>query len=358
MPTYPWLDIDEQVSQLMAPIIGAEPSEVAVMQSLTANLHLAMSSFYKPQGNKRKILIEEKAFPSDHFAVESQIRQQGLYPDECMVVLSPEDREKWYFSSESVCKVIEKNKEELALILLPGVHFYSGQWLDIPGITAFAHTLGIPIGWDLAHAVGNVPLQLHKWGVDFAVWCGYKYLNTGPGGIGGLFVHSNHHDSEIIKPAFTGWWGSSKASRFAMDNVFSPMPGASAWQLSNPSVLDCVSLISSLSVFGKTTMAELRKKSVSLTAYLEFLLLEEYRYRKDPTIYTILTPEKIGERGSQISIKLREGLLEKVVKELGEEGVVVDERRPDVIRVAPIALYNSFADVWKFVDALWRCIER
>jgi kynureninase len=357
-PTVPWLDIDEQVAEMMAPIVGAKPSEVAVMQSLTANLHLAMSSFYRPFGKKQKILIEAKAFPSDHFAVESQLRHHGLDSKEDMILLQPDDKGTWYFSTKRICETIEQHKDELALILLPGVHFYSGQFLDIPTITAFARERDILIGWDLAHAVGNVPLQLHDWGVDWAVWCSYKYLNAGPGAIGGLFIHEKHHEpNHKIQPAFTGWWGSSKTTRFAMDNSFNPIVGAGAWQLSNPSVLDCTSLIGSLKVFAMTSIGELREKSLSLTAYLEFLLKNHPDLKGASDKYTLLTPTNPKERGAQISVRLREGLLESVLKTLEAHGIVVDERRPDVIRVAPTPLYNTFEDVWNFVDVFGRCLK-
>ena len=366
----------------MASIVGAQPDEVAVMQTLTANLHLAMCSFYKPTSMRYQIIMEGKAFPSDNFAVQSQLAHHGLFSRDALVLLEPSAENPYYYSTEDILQTIYKHRESTALLLLPGVHYYTGQLFDIARITEFAHRHYITVGWDLAHTVGNVDLQLHNWGVDFAVWCTYKYLNAGPGSIGGLFVHSrasrapsdstqfsnpNYMPVEIDRDHFSsgieaenrfglrhrlvGWWGCEKKSRFDMSNLYVPMPGASGYQLSNPSVFDTTSVLASLSVFAKTDMLALRKRSIHLTACLEFLL-RDWPCKGDTRPYKIITPVQSNERGAQISIMLLPGLLEPVMKRLTAEGIVVDERKPDVIRISPAPLYNNFTDVWKCVKCL------
>jgi kynureninase len=266
-------------------------------------------------------------------------------------------------TTDQILSVIKEHASTTALILLPGIQYYTGQLLDIPTITNFAHSHSIFIIWDLAHAVGNVPLQLHAWNVDAAVWCSYKYLNSGPGAAGGFFVHENHSQVFISKEGkknfanrLSGWWGSDKASRFAMDNQFVPIPGAAGFQLSNPSILDITSLTASLEVFAKAGGIEpLRAKSLEITAYLENLLLNMKAFLAK--IFEIITPKEKDHRGAQLSIKLQPGLLDVVMKGLEERSVVVDERRPDVIRVAPAPLYNSFEDCWEFVKAFGEVVE-
>lgn len=365
----PWLHVDDDVRGDMATIVGAKTEEVAVMQTLTANLHFLMCSFYRPTQQKNKILIEGKAFPSDHFAVESQIRHHGFQPEQSMILLEPPDRgagkDTLLFTTEDILSTIKKHAEELALILLPGIQFYTGQFFDIKTITEYAHSLGITIGWDLAHAAGNVPLQLHDWNVDFAAWCTYKYLNSGPGSIGGAFVHEKHGavksegDKFEYQPRLAGWWGSSKSSRFVMANNFEPIPGAAGFQVSNTSVADTTALRASLDVFKQTSMQDLRDKSVKLTAYLEQMLdvmAQEQYERFGFPLYYIVTPRKPEERGAQISVKLRRGLLEEVMEYLEADGVVLDERKPDVIRIAPAPLYNSFEDVWRFATLFRKAV--
>ncbi|KAF2843118.1 PLP-dependent transferase [Patellaria atrata CBS 101060] len=284
-----------------------------------------------------------------------------------MVLIKPPADNSPYLPTSHILSIIDEHASTTSLLLLPGIQFYTGQLFDIATITAHAHSRGITVGWDLAHAVGNVPLKLHEWAVDFAVWCNYKYMNSGPGAIGGLFVHEKHgsvgtpppasesttpSESERqpsappYRPRLSGWWGSDKQSRFAMTNAFVPIPGASGYQLSNPSAVDTTAVLASLSVFASTSIDELRKKSLRLTGYLEYLLLWDH----GGSVYEIITPLKEAERGAQLSVKLKEGMLEGVMKVLEEEGVVVDERRPDVVRVAPTPLYNTFEDVWRFVD--------
>ncbi|KAF2473441.1 kynureninase [Lindgomyces ingoldianus] len=358
----PWLHIDDAIKEQMAKIVGALPSEVVVMETLTANLHLLMSSFYKPTKDRYKIIIEGKAFPSDHYAALSQLAHHN-FPPSALVTINPPSSSLPYLSNEHILSIISQHAATTALVLLPGIQYYSGQFFDINLITHHCHSLGITVGWDLAHAVGNVPLKLHDWNVDFAAWCNYKYMNGGPGVIGGLFVHETHGKIEEESPAansadgesekqlhyrprLSGWWGSDKSSRFRMDNVFVPIPGASGFQLSNPSALDMTAVMASLDVFSLTTMDALREKSFRLTAYLEARLL---RYGGVKPPYTIITPSNPTERGAQLSVLLNPGLLDPVMELLEEEGVVADERRPDVIRVAPAPLYNSYMDVHRFI---------
>ncbi|KAK3368154.1 kynureninase 1 [Podospora didyma] len=361
LPT--WLDADAKAAQLMAPIVGAAESEVAVMQTLTANLHLLMSAFYHPDINGRhKIILESRAFPSDHFAVETQLRHHGLSPDTSMVTVKSPFSEDNVLSSYDIMSVISTHAADTALILLPGIQYYTGQLLDIPVINAFAHKHGIFVIWDLAHAVGNVPLSLHDWDVDAAAWCSYKYLNAGPGSIGGLFVHERN---SLVTKAITddcpeegysnrlaGWWGNDKRTRFAMANKFHPVGGAAGFQLSNPSILDITSLCASLEVFALAGgLSALRNKSLAITAFLEDLLLNSMT-DQDKALFRIITPSDPDQRGAQLSLLLlQDGLLETVMKELEARAVIVDERKPDVIRVAPAPLYNTFEDCVKFVDA-------
>ncbi|KAF2764186.1 kynureninase 1 [Teratosphaeria nubilosa] len=357
----PWLHVDDDVIEDMAAIVGALSSEVAVMQTLTGNLHLMMASFYRPSKERYKIILEGKAFPSDHYAVESQIRHQSLDPADAMILIEPESFKSPVLKTDHVLSVIDKHAKDTALLLLPGIQFYSGQLFDIPTITAHAHSKGIIVGWDLAHAAGNVPLKVHDWNVDFAVWCTYKYLNCGPGSIGGAFVHQKHGDVKeeqqgqvVYRPRLSGWWGSSKSSRFAMTNQFSPIPGAAGFQLSNPSVADTTAVRASLDVFKQTSMTALREKSLKLTKYLEDILDQLAERRK---CFKIITPRDPSARGAQLSVLLDPGLLNSVMKSLEHAGVVVDERKPDVIRVAPAPLYNSWEDVYCFVKAFDEACE-
>lgn len=361
LPT--WLDADARAAKLMAPIVGAEDSEVAVMQTLTANLHLLMSAFYNPDINGRhKIILESKAFPSDHFAVETQLRHHGLSPETSMVTIKSPFSEDNVLSTYDIMSVISTHAATTALILLPGIQYYTGQLLDIPTITAFAHKHGIFVIWDLAHAVGNVPLSLHDWDVDAAAWCTYKYLNGGPGCIGGLFVHTRN---SVVTKAITdekpeegytnrlaGWWGNDKTTRFVMANRFHPVGGAAGFQLSNPSILDITSLSASLEVFELAGgVSVLRKKSLRLTSFLETLLNK--LPDEDRELFRIITPPDADQRGAQLSVLLTggPGELDTVMKELEARAVIVDERKPDVIRIAPTPLYNSFEDCVDFAQA-------
>jgi len=360
-PIPPWVHIDEAATSQSAVIVGAQRSEVAIMESLTANLHFLLCSFYRPTSTRYKIILEGKAFPSDHYVVESQIALHDLDPASAMVLINPPSKDSPLLPTDHILSIIDAHADSCAVLLLPGVQFYTGQFFDMPKINAHAQSKGILVGWDLAHAVGNVPMQLHDWNVDFAAWCNYKYMNCGPGAIGGLFVHERHSGVDkpsptthatngdgktpAHRPRLSGWWGSDKNSRFAMTNTFAPIPGAAGFQLSNPSAIDLSAVLASLSVFEKTDMAALRRKSLAATAYLEDLLLAD-----SDRVYSIITPSDKEQRGAQLSILLEEGLLETVMEYLEEEGVVVDERKPDVIRVAPAPLYNSYEDIWNFMQ--------
>ncbi|KAF1959520.1 kynureninase [Byssothecium circinans] len=367
----PWLHLDDALKEQTAKLVGALPSEVVVMETLTANLHLLMSSFYKPTPDRYKIIIEGKAFPSDHYAAQSQLAHHNIPPSALITITPPSDSSP-YLSTEHILSVISQHAATTALVLLPGIQFYSGQYFDIELITRHCHSLGLLVGWDLAHAVGNVPVKLHDWNVDFAAWCNYKYMNGGPGVIGGLFVHDHHgkvedaqpptkdgmhapqtgdaiHDNDtklVYRPRLSGWWGSDKGSRFHMENKFVPIPGASGFQLSNPSALDMTSVLASLDVFAKTDIESLRRRSLRLTAYLEARLL---RYEGGKPPYKIITPLDPTERGAQLSVLLNPGLLDHVLEYIEARGVVVDERKPDVLRIAPAPLYNSFWDIHRFV---------
>ncbi|KAL8995454.1 MAG: hypothetical protein Q9169_004795 [Polycauliona sp. 2 TL-2023] len=356
-----FVNIDDVAAQQMAPMVGALASEVAVMETLSANLHLMMASFYRPTRERYKIILEGKAFPSDHYAVESQIRHHGLESEQAMVLIEPSGPVQATITTAQIMATIDEHASTTALILLPGVQYYTGQYFDMQTITAHAHSLGIIVGWDLAHAVGNVELQLHAWDVDFAVWCSYKYLNCGPGAIAGLFVHEKHSkvDKEAIenghegyRPRLSGWWGGDKATRFQMGSQFVPIPGAGGFQVGNPCALAICPLLASLEIFATASMPAIRSKSIELTGYLEELLhWNSSRAMEDgmEELYRIITPSDIAERGAQLSIRLKAGLLEGVMAELEEQGVVVDERKPDVVRVAPAPLYNTFSEVWDFV---------
>ncbi|MGH8378237.1 MAG: kynureninase [Gammaproteobacteria bacterium] len=343
----PWMPYHELLTDKTARLVGAEPQEVVNMNSLTVNLHLMMVSFYRPTATRHRILIERGAFPSDRYAVASQIRFHGFDPDESLVELAPRDGRPT-LDMDEVEAVVRAEGERLALVLLPGVQYYSGQAFDIARLTRAAHAAGAITGFDLAHATGNVPLSLHDWDVDFAVWCSYKYLNAGPGAVAGCFVHARHaRDSE--RPRFAGWWGHDKATRFRMGPEFVPIAGAEGWQVSNPPILALAPLLASLEIFDEAGMPALRDKSLQLTGYLEWLLKQKLADKVD-----ILTPTEPQARGCQLSLRLHAGrdLAHKVYEHLGTQGVTCDWREPDVIRVAPVPLYNTYSDVYRFVEIL------
>jgi len=332
----------------MAKIVGGNNDEVVAMNGLTVNLHLLLVSFYQPTTTRHKILIEQKAFPSDHYAVESQIRQRGFDPETSMLLMKPREGEETWRQND-ILELIEKEGESIALVMLPGVHYYTGQLFDIEAITKIAHKKGCFVGFDLAHAAGNVELYLHDWQVDFACWCSYKYLNSGPGGTAGAFLHRKYGNNNFNK--FLGWWGHKLDSRFEMSNVMDLSPGIQGYKLSNQSPLLIACCRASLDIFDKVEMATLRGKSVLLTGYLE-MLLKYYFSKGGSTPYVdIITPADYRQRGCQLSLKFSCSLSE-VYEALEKEGVVCDVRQPNVIRIAPVPLYNSFRDVYQFVEIL------
>ena len=338
----PWMLYHESLTAPTARLVGALPSEVVVMNSLTVNLHLMIVSFYRPTPQRHKIVIESNAFPSDQYAVQSQISFHGYDPAESLLEIAPRPGET-SVRTEDIEKLLAEKGEQIALSLLSGVNYYSGQAFDCQHIAKAAHAQGCIVGFDMAHAAGNLLLQLHDWNVDFAVWCSYKYLNGGPGCVAGCFVHEKPAmDKEL--PRFAGWWGHDKSSRFQMPSHFQPIPGAEGWQLSNPSILSMAALRASMEIFDEATIKRLRAKSETLTAYLEFLLAQQ-RCEK----FSILTPRDPSQRGAQLSLQIRKGG-RAVCDLLAQQGIICDWREPDILRVAPVPLYNSFLDVHTFAD--------
>jgi kynureninase len=342
----PWYSYHELFRESMALLVGAQASEVVVMNSLTANLHLMMVSFYRPTARRHKILVEHNAFPSDNYAVRSQLRLHGYDPAEALLTAEPRAGELT-LRTEDVEGLLGERGEEIALVMMGGVNFFSGQAFDLGRITAAARGRGCRVGFDLAHAAGNVPLRLHDQDVDFAVWCSYKYLNAGPGAVAGCFVHERH-GRDLQLPRFAGWWGNDPETRFRMqlEQDFVPQPGAAGWQLSNPPVLAMAPLRASLELFDQAGLQALRTKSLRLTGYLEWLI---GRIRSDR--FELITPREPEARGCQLSIRVKadaRGLFDRLVG----EGFVGDFRAPDVIRVAPVPLYNSYHQVWRFAQVL------
>ncbi|NXP33723.1 KYNU Kynureninase, partial [Leiothrix lutea] len=351
----PWALADECILDPMAELVGAKRQEIALMNGLTVNLHLLMLSFFKPTPRRYKILLEAKAFPSDHYAMESQLRLHGLDVEKNMVLLQPRQGEET-LRTEDILAVIEKEGDSIAVILLSGVQYYTGQLFDIPKITKAGQKKGCHVGFNLAHAVGNVELHLHDWGVDFACWCSYKYLNSGAGGLAGAYIHEKH--SKSIKPALIGWWGHEYKTRFLMENKLQLSEGINGFRLSNPPILLVCALHASLEVFSQTTMKALRRKSILLTGYLEYLI--KHYYSEDKTnpgkpFVRIITPSQIEERGCQLSLSFSLPI-KSVFKELEKRGVACDMREPNALRVAPVPLYNSFHDVHRFIEILGSAI--
>ncbi|HEX2492129.1 MAG TPA: kynureninase [Steroidobacter sp.] len=344
---HPWLSYHEALTPSLARLVGALPIEVAAMNTLTVNLHLMLASFYRPTRARRKILIEKRAFSSDRYAAAAQIRLHGFDPREALIEIGPRAGED-LLRMDDVCERIEREADSIAAVLLPGVQYLSGQRYDLERIACAARRHGCAVGFDLAHSVGNTPLQLHEWNVDFAVWCGYKYLNGGPGAVGACFVHERHaHEYDL--PRLAGWWGHDKSSRFAMPEEFRPIPGAEGWQVSNIPILSTAPLRASLELFDEVGMDALRAKSLRLTGYLEALL--DARLQDS---VSIITPRDPQWRGCQLSLRLhrsRDGA-RAVFEALCRRGFIGDWREPDVVRVAPVPMYNTFVDVWAFVQAL------
>jgi kynureninase len=348
----PWFAYHENLTEYTAEIVGAKPIEVVVTHSLTTNLHLLMVSFFRPSGKRTKILCEAKAFPSDQYALESQIKFHGLSMEH-LVEVAPREGEQ-IIREEDILDKIHELGDELALVMIGGVNYYTGQLFDMKKITEAGHSVGAIVGFDLAHAAGNINLQLHDWGIDFAAWCGYKYLNSSPGGVSGMFVHERHANKPEL-PRFAGWWGYNKESRFKMEPGFVPMPGAEGWQLSNAPVLGMAAHLASLELFHEAGMERIGRKRDVLTAFLEFIIQDVSERNKERCTFEIITPSEITKRGAQLSI-LVHGQGKSLFDKLSDDGVVADWREPNVIRIAPAPLYNSFEDCYWFGKLLEKSI--
>jgi kynureninase len=342
----PWYSYHEELTSLAAQIVGAKDIETVVTHSLTTNIHLLLVSFYRPNGKRKKILCEKKAFPSDQYALQSQLKFHGCSKED-LIEVGPREGEH-LIRHEDIISAIEENKEELALIFIGGVNYYTGQYFNLKEITTAGHAAGATVGFDLAHAAGNVNLELHDWNVDFATWCSYKYLNSSPGGVSGIFVHEKHAEDASL-PRFAGWWGHDKEQRFMMEDEFYPMKGAEGWQLSNAPILGMAAHLASLQIFNEAGMERIGEKRDQMTAYLEYLL-EEYSSNHGD-ILEIITPKSTQQRGSQLSILFKEKGKE-MFDELSDAGIIADWREPNVMRVSPAPLYVSYEDCWHFVNVL------
>ena len=354
----PWMYYHHFLTEKAAKIVGAKPSEVVIMNNLTANLHLMMVSFYRPTKTRYKIIMEGGAFPSDQYAMETQARFHHLNPDDAIIELKPREGE-YTLRTEDIIAKINEHKNELAIVMMGGVNYYTGQAYDMQAITKAVHAVGANVGFDCAHAAGNLQLQLHNWDVDFAVWCTYKYLNSGPGGTSGVFVHERHgNNPELVR--FAGWWGHDEKERFKMKKGFVPMQGAAGWQLSNAQIFPMAIHKASLELFDEAGIENLRAKSETLTAYLEFILNEvnEVNANTDNNkmlhaegkYFTIITPKSIADRGCQLSIIVKENG-KNLFDFLETQGIMPDWREPDVIRLSPVPMYNSFEDVYRIGEA-------
>jgi kynureninase len=349
----PWFSYHELLTSKAAKIVGAIDKEVVITHSLTTNLHLLMVSFYRPEGKRKKILCEGKAFPSDQYALESQVKFHGYSTEEAIVEIFPREGEH-LIREEDILEKITEVGEELALVMIGGVNYYTGQLFDMKTITDAGHNVGATVGFDLAHAAGNVELKLHDWGVDFAAWCTYKYLNSSPGGVSGIFVHERHANNPNL-PRFAGWWGHDKAERFQMKPGFKPMEGADGWQLSNAPILGMAAHLASLDLFEEAGMEKISNKRDDLTAYLEFVI-NEISSKNEKANFEIITPKNPNKRGAQLSI-LAHGQGKSLFDVMSKSGVVADWREPNVIRIAPAPLYNSYEDVYHFGQKLEAAIQ-
>lgn len=343
----PWWDYQERFSEPLSKIVGAKPSEVTVMNTLTVNLHLLMVSFYRPTPTRFKIICEEKAFPSDQYMFQSQVRHHGYNPEEAIIEIKRRDGEN-NIRLEDILSKIEEVGDELALVLFGGVNYYTGQVFDMKAITDAGHKVGANVGFDLAHAAGNIKLELHNWDVDFAAWCSYKYMNSGPGNASGCFVHEKHHHSNL--PRFAGWWGHNKERRFKMEPQFDPVHGADGWQISNLPILSLAPYLASVEMFAEVGMEKLIKKRDLITSYLEFIL-HEIDKEIPGTEFEVITPKEAKERACQLSVYLH-GQGRELFDYLMANGVITDWREPNVIRLAPVPFYTSFEDMYNFGQIL------
>lgn len=347
----PWFSYHELLTQKMANVVGCKPIETVVMGSLSTNVHLLMVSFYRPEGKRTKIICESKAFPSDQYILETQVRHHGLNPEDTIIEISPREGEE-LIHEEDILNVIAETGDELALVMIGGVNYYTGQLFDMKTIAAAGHVVGAKVGFDLAHAAGNINLQLHDWGIDFAAWCTYKYLNSGPGGVSGIFIHEKHAtNKDLVR--FGGWWGQDKETRFLMEKGFDPIPTAEGWQHSNAPILLMAPLNASLDLFKEAGMDKIGKKRDDMTAYLEFIIND---IKSDKVEFEIITPADKTKRGAQLSIAAK-GQGKKLFDTLTERNVIADWREPNVIRIAPTPMYNSYEDCWKFGQILRESIQ-
>lgn len=349
----PWLPYHEIFPKQLSKIVGCKENEVVVMNSLTVNLHLLMVTFYRPIKERYKIICEAKAFPSDQYAFESQVKYHGYDPEDAIIEVKPREGEN-NLRTEDIISAIDQHGDQAALVLFGGVNYYTGQYYDLKKITEAAHAVGVHAGFDLAHAAGNVALKLHEWDIDFACWCSYKYLNSGPGGVAGAFIHEKHA-TNIELPRFAGWWGYSKETRFKMDKGFEAIPSAEGWQLSNAPVLSMAAHKASLDIFDDAGMENLHAKRKLLAGYLHFIL-NDINNRQNEKLIEVITPANEEAGGCQVSLlMLKKG--KEVFNELTKQGVITDWREPNVIRIAPVPLYNTFEDIWRFGKNIEGCFS-
>ncbi|MEX1211170.1 MAG: kynureninase [Candidatus Nanopelagicales bacterium] len=347
----PWKDYHEALRDPAARLVGALPHETVTMNSLTVNLHVLMATFYRPEGRRTKIIMEDIVFPSDGYAMASQARWHGLDPADHVIRLRPRDGED-VLRTDDVTAAIRASGDEVAIVVFSAVNYLTGEWMDMPAITDAGHEVGAIVGWDLAHAAGNVPMNVHDWGVDWAAWCSYKYLNSGPGGLAGAFIHERHARDTSL-PRLAGWWGTSTETRFRMDDTFDPPPTADAWQMSNPPIFSMTPVQVSLEIFDRVGMPALRERSLRLTAYLRSLL-EEVIAESPGGAMSIVTPAEDARHGCQLSVRFQADIhhLAEILRD--EDGVIADTRNPDIIRFAPVPLYSSYLDCWRAAEALKR----
>ncbi len=343
---HPWMTFPSLLAESSAAIVGAEPHEIVMMNSLTINLHMLLASFYQPHDHRRKIVMEDYAFSSDSYAIRSHIAFKGGHPDKDVIRLKPREGED-SLRTEDVIAVLRERGDEISTILFGAVNYFSGEFMDIPAITAVAHDVGAYAGWDLAHAAGNIPMHLHDWDVDFAAWCSYKYLNAGPGSVAGAFIHEKHHTSAL--PRLEGWWTNKPETRFVMNPVVDPLETADAWAVSNPPVLIMASALSALEVFTNVGMPALRARSLQLTEYMRELITALDTQNR----VHVITPSESTRHGAQLSIRVSVEPVSLIERMYEKHGVLGDARHPDIIRLAPVPMYNTFHDVWRAITALF-----